>query len=69
MHAPNNRTHIAVEEIIFHSFATEEVPLSWWLVMMAMLVVDGKGNDTNGLWLASDFHRFKEREVGWSITK
>ena len=53
----------------FRSFAAEEVPLSWWLVMMAMLVVDGKGNDTNGLWLASDFHRFKEREVGWSTTK
>ena len=28
---------------------------------MAMLVVDGRGNDTHGLWLASDFHRFKER--------
>ena len=30
---------------------------------MAMLVVDGRGNDTHGLWLASDFHRFKEREM------
>ena len=52
----------------FHSFAAEEVPLSWWLVVMAMLVVDGV-NDTHGLWLAGDFHRFKEREIGWSTTK
>ena len=36
---------------------------------MAMLVVDGGGNDTHGLWLASDFHRFKEIEIDWSIAK
>ena len=53
----------------FHSFAAEEVPLSRWLVVMAMLVVDGGGNDTHGLWLAIDFHRFKEIEIDWSIAK
>ena len=53
----------------FRSFAAEEVPLSQWLVVMVMLVVDGSGNDTHGLWLAGDFHRFKEREIGWSTTK
>ena len=44
----------------FRSFATEEVPLSWWLVVVAMLVVSGRGNDTHGLWL----EREKERVVG-----
>ena len=59
MHTPNNRTR----------FAAEEVPLSQWLVVMAMLVVDGSGNDILGLWLVDDFHRFKEREIGWSTAK
>ena len=53
----------------FLSFAAEEVPLSWWFVVVAMLVVDGRGNDTHGLWLAGDLHRFKEREIGWSTAK
>ena len=59
MHVPNDRTR----------FAAEEVPLSQWLIVMAMLVVDSNGNDTHGLWLADDFHRFKEREIGWSAAK
>ena len=53
----------------FHSFATKEVSLSRWLVVVAMLVVDGRGNDTHGLWLAGDHHRERERETSWSTTK
>ena len=32
--------------------------------MVAMLVVDGRGNDTHGLWLAGDHHREREKLVG-----
>ncbi|KAK7827661.1 hypothetical protein CFP56_030899 [Quercus suber] len=39
---------------IMVGFATEEVPLSRWLVVVAMLVVDGRENDTHGLWLAGN---------------
>ena len=46
----------------FRNFATKEVPLSRWLVVVAMLVVNGRGNDTHGLWLASDLQRERERE-------
>ena len=30
--------------------------------MVAMLVVNGRGNDTHGLWLASDLQRERERK-------
>ena len=41
--------------------------------MVAMLVVNGRGNDTHGLWLASDLQREREREreieSSWSTAK
>ena len=41
--------------------------------MVAMLVVNGRGNDTYGLWLASDLQREREREreieSSWSTAK
>ena len=52
----------------FLSFAAEEVPLSWWLLVVAMLVVDSRGN-THRLWLASDLHRFRKREISWLTAK
>ena len=52
----------------FLNFAAEEVPLSWWLLVVAMLVVDSRGN-THRLWLAGDLHRFREREISWSTAK
>ena len=52
----------------FLNFAAEEVPLSRWLLVVAMLVVDSRGN-THRLWLAGDLHIFREREISWSIAK
>ena len=52
----------------FLSFAAEEVPLSWWLLVVAMLVVDSRGN-THRLWLAGYLHVFREREISWSTAK
>ena len=52
----------------FLSFAAEEVPLSWWLLVVAMLVVDSRGN-THRLWLAGDLHRFRKGEISWSTAK
>ena len=53
----------------FHNFATKEVPPSRWLVVVTMLVVDNRGNDTHGLQLAGNLHRFRVCLVGWMEKK
>ena len=51
---------------IFRSFAANEIPLSRWLVVVAILYVDGRGNNTYGLL---ERERERERESSWSTIK
>ena len=53
---------------IFRSFAAKDIPLSRWLVVVAILYVDGRGNNTYGL-LERERERERERESSWSTIK
>ena len=61
---------------IFRSFAANEIPLSRWLVVVAILYVDGRGNNTYGLLERErererkrERERERERESSWSTIK